>query len=1053
MVLAKLGNLEAAQSTEYLTSMMNGFKIEAKDSMDTISKIISLDNAFATSSGEISSALQRSSVSAQQAGVTFEELASMITVISDVSRKAPESIGESLKTVFARYQDILQGGVDEEGQGINNVGKALDRVGISIRDAEGGFRDFSDVLDDLYPKWGSLNEIEQANILKALAGTRQRESLLILLENQAKYEKGLEVQLNSTGKALERYDEYLGGVEASQNKMKASWEELWQKALSGGAVKSVYDLASGFLEVVDAIGGLPTVLTLATSALVAFNWAAIAAFAANPATVWIVAIGAVVLAIGTLISSIDSADEKLIKLNKKSQENASEISSLRDKQKEVSELSDKYSILKKEYELSGIASQEFLDVQNKLKELIPSLGGVYDDYGNFIISSTEDTKSWTQAIKDNIVELVNQDKILKDSAGEIFVGELIKSKKALGNTGSINKFTGKLKSEEFNDQLLASKDAFNQMSQEGKDAVIKALRDGGEEGMELLSLFMLEDAKKMSGDSWIEKFKPEKEEVVNIGRKSGEDLYLGFKQRIGELTSEESILDSLTKKSMSGELGFSDVQEIPEEYLSALTIEGEKLQLNIDKVKQLQLAKAAEAVESAEIALIRQETTQSEVDMLQLYYDQLLAQSQNTFGQFSQTAWQYDELLWSISNDAVAAGYSFLDMEGTALNSAQAIFDYMSQGDAQFNHVVQQIAQATGRSIQEVMGIVNQMVAQSVNNARASVAQIQAMVSGGLSSAIVASVGAGTAPQIANLFPALSSPSSLGSGGGGGSSSSSGETAADRREAKRLAKLKEIEDAIAKARKEATDDLKDQLNLYKDMVDERKKILDSMVEERNYQQDLEENQNNVADIQNQIAELSLDDSDEARAQVLALQEQLATAQQDLANLEYEHGIEQQKTALDTELERVTDLINTAIASIEGINATSLNAFTSQLATILANMGTAVPTFHSGGVVGGQYQSKENEQFAKLLNKEVVLTPEQMSGFMNKTLPNLMQSSPNISSNMKGMEIGTLMSFNITGSMDKSILPNIESLANKVVEKLNNNMLLRGTKRSSNLFSS
>ena len=112
---------------------------------------------------EISSALQRSSVSAQQAGVSFEELASMITVVSSVSRRAPESIGESFKTMFARYQDILQGGVDEEGMGINNVGKALDRVGISIRDAEGGFRDFSDVLSDLYPKWASLNEVEQAN--------------------------------------------------------------------------------------------------------------------------------------------------------------------------------------------------------------------------------------------------------------------------------------------------------------------------------------------------------------------------------------------------------------------------------------------------------------------------------------------------------------------------------------------------------------------------------------------------------------------------------------------------------------------------------------------------------------------------------------------------------------------------------------------------------------------------------------------------------------------------------------------------------------------------
>ena len=66
--------------------------------------------------------------------------------------------------MFARYQDILSGQVDEEGMGINAVGKALERVGINIRDVDGGFRDFSDILDELYPKWDSLNEIGRAHV-------------------------------------------------------------------------------------------------------------------------------------------------------------------------------------------------------------------------------------------------------------------------------------------------------------------------------------------------------------------------------------------------------------------------------------------------------------------------------------------------------------------------------------------------------------------------------------------------------------------------------------------------------------------------------------------------------------------------------------------------------------------------------------------------------------------------------------------------------------------------------------------------------------------------
>ncbi len=108
MMLSKLGNIESAQSTEYLTSILNGFKLEAEDAQDVISKLINLDNNFATSTAEIAAAMQRSSVSAQQAGVSMEELASMITVVSDVSRRAPESIGKiNLPKYTVMYKLII----------------------------------------------------------------------------------------------------------------------------------------------------------------------------------------------------------------------------------------------------------------------------------------------------------------------------------------------------------------------------------------------------------------------------------------------------------------------------------------------------------------------------------------------------------------------------------------------------------------------------------------------------------------------------------------------------------------------------------------------------------------------------------------------------------------------------------------------------------------------------------------------------------------------------------------------------------------------------------
>jgi len=51
LMLSKLGNLEAAQATEYLTATLNGFKLEAQDASLVVDKLIDLDNQYATSAG------------------------------------------------------------------------------------------------------------------------------------------------------------------------------------------------------------------------------------------------------------------------------------------------------------------------------------------------------------------------------------------------------------------------------------------------------------------------------------------------------------------------------------------------------------------------------------------------------------------------------------------------------------------------------------------------------------------------------------------------------------------------------------------------------------------------------------------------------------------------------------------------------------------------------------------------------------------------------------------------------------------------------------------
>ena len=96
LMLSKLGNVEAAEATEYLTSVLNGFKLEAKDAEGVVDKLVAVDNAAATSTQELATAMQKSSVSAQAAGVDLNTLIAYIGTVSSITRLSAETVGTSL---------------------------------------------------------------------------------------------------------------------------------------------------------------------------------------------------------------------------------------------------------------------------------------------------------------------------------------------------------------------------------------------------------------------------------------------------------------------------------------------------------------------------------------------------------------------------------------------------------------------------------------------------------------------------------------------------------------------------------------------------------------------------------------------------------------------------------------------------------------------------------------------------------------------------------------------------------------------------------------------
>ena len=216
--------------------------------------------------------MSRASNSAQMAGTTLDRYIGYLTTITDVTQKSAASVGESLKTVYSRYQNIAAGkfvaaqsDIDSENydeaswQGLNDVEKALKALGINIRSSVDTFRNFDDVMDEIASKWSTFSDVQKSGIATSLAGTRQRENLLTLFENWDLVSKYEQISENAYGTAAKKMEAYSDSVEAAKTRISAAVEKFVISLNASDGLKKFYGIIAGLAENFSA---LSTVLTL-----------------------------------------------------------------------------------------------------------------------------------------------------------------------------------------------------------------------------------------------------------------------------------------------------------------------------------------------------------------------------------------------------------------------------------------------------------------------------------------------------------------------------------------------------------------------------------------------------------------------------------------------------------------------------------------------------------------------------------------------------------------------------------------------------------------------
>lgn len=273
-VTAKFANVSRENlttSSEYLTAIWNNFAKGSENLEYFADVIVALGAATASSSQEIATGLNKFAATAETVGLSYEYATAALATVTATTRQSADVVGTAFKTLFSRIQDLELGKTLDDGTTLGKYSKALDAVGISIKDSNGELRDMDRILDDIGGKWDTLNKDEQVALAQAVGGVRQYTQFIALMDNWDFMKENLETAKNATGELQNQADIFAESWEAARKNVKASAEGIYDSLIKD---EFWIDLTNGFADglksvelFADSIGGLKGVLALTTIAM------------------------------------------------------------------------------------------------------------------------------------------------------------------------------------------------------------------------------------------------------------------------------------------------------------------------------------------------------------------------------------------------------------------------------------------------------------------------------------------------------------------------------------------------------------------------------------------------------------------------------------------------------------------------------------------------------------------------------------------------------------------------------------------------------------------
>lgn len=269
--LAAASGMELGAASDMVTDYLSAFAMEAGDAAyfaDLLSYAQSHSNTTAEALGE---AYKNCAANLNAAGQDVETVTSLLEGMADQGYKGSEA-GTAMAAIM---RDITNGMKD----GAIKIGE----TSVAVMDAQGNFRDLTDILTEVEAATNGMGDAERAVALSSTFTADSTKGLNLILnegmDNIAGYEEELRGASGSAEEMANIMNDNLSGDVAAMN---SAFEELGLKiydALESKLRAGVQFITNGVIPAIEWLGGHIPEVTIAVSGLgaviAAMNWGTI----------------------------------------------------------------------------------------------------------------------------------------------------------------------------------------------------------------------------------------------------------------------------------------------------------------------------------------------------------------------------------------------------------------------------------------------------------------------------------------------------------------------------------------------------------------------------------------------------------------------------------------------------------------------------------------------------------------------------------------------------------------------------------------------------------